>query len=86
MGTGAFKGEYKAPAHSSTTIRGSYMSDEDAGVADGLSSRKDFDSEMSSDFQITEGMDPLSGNPRQCVGKKKSYSVSEKGHSFDVGC
>ena len=68
----------------STGSRESVMKD-NAGTKEGLSMRKDFDSEVSSDFQITEGMDPISGNPRQCVGKKKSYSVSSKGKSFDVG-
>lgn len=82
----AFEGEYKAPAHKSTTIRGSYMSDESAGVEYGLSERKDFDSEVSSDFQITQGVNAISGNPRQAVGKKTSYGVSSKGHSFDIGC
>lgn len=84
--SGGFKGEYNAPAHKSTTIRGSYMSDDGSGVKDGLSERKDFDSESSSDFHITQGMDSVSGNPRQCVGKKTGYDVSEKGHSFDLGC
>jgi len=80
----AFEGEYSAPAHKSTTVRGSYMSDESSGVEFGLNERKDFDSEVSSDFQVTQGVDPISGNPRQAIGKKKSYSVSEKGHSFDI--
>ena len=83
---GGFKGEYSAPAHKSTTIRGSFMSDDPSGVEGGLSSRKDFDSEVSSDFQVTQGLDPASGNPRQCIGKKKGYDVSSKGHTFDVGC
>lgn len=83
---GGFKGEYNAPAHSSSTIRGSYMSDESSGVEYGLNERRDFDSEVSSDFQITEGLNPVNGNVRQAVGKKKSYSVSSKGHSFDIGC
>lgn len=79
-----YKGEYNAPAHKSTTIRGSYMSDESSGIESGLSARKDFDSEMSSDFAINNAKSK-SGNPRQCIKPKQSYSVSSKGHSFDVG-
>lgn len=82
---GGFKGEYKAPAHSASTIQGSYMSDESSGVEYGLNERKDFDSEVSSDLKVTQETNPVSGNPRQCIGKKTSYSVSSKGHSFDVG-
>jgi hypothetical protein len=81
----AFSGEYVAPAHKSSTIRGSFMSDESVGVEYGLSERKDFDSEVSSDFHIHEGVNAISGNPRQSIGKKTSYGVSSKGHSFDVG-
>jgi hypothetical protein len=80
-----FSGEYKAPAHKSTTVRGSFMSDESSGVESGLSARKDFDSEMSSDFAVNNAKSK-SGNPRQAIKPKQDYSVSSKGHSFDVGC
>ena len=80
-----YKGEYSAPAHKSTTVQGSYMSDESAGIEAGLSARKDFDSEMSSDFKVNNATSK-SGNPRQCIKKKEGYSVSSKGHSFDLGC
>jgi hypothetical protein len=80
-----YSGEYSAPAHKSSTVRGSYMSDESAGVEYGLSARKDFDSEMSSDFKVNNETS-VSGNPRQCIKKKEGYSVSEKGNSFDLGC
>lgn len=83
---GGFKGEYVAPAHKSSTVRGSFMSDDSVGVKDGLSARKDFDSEVSSDFKITESTNPVNGNPRQAIGKKTGYDVSEKGHTFDLGC
>lgn len=76
--------EYQAPAHKSTTVRGSFMSDESSGVESGLSARKDFDSETSSDFNINNESSK-SENPRACIGKKQSYKVSNKGHSFDVG-
>lgn len=79
-----YSGEYSAPAHKSSTVRGSYMSDESAGVEYGLNARKDFDSEVSSDFKVNNETS-VSGNPRQCIDKKQSYKVSEKGHSFDLG-
>lgn len=80
-----YKGDYNAPAHKSSTVRGSFMSDDSAGVEDGLSARKDFDSESSSDFGINDSVS-ASGNPRQCISKKKGYGVSSKGHKFDLGC
>lgn len=80
-----FSGEYKAPAHKSTTVQGSYMSDDSAGVEGGLSMRKDFDSEVSSDLKINQETSK-SGNPRQCIKQKEGYSVSSKGHTFDLGC
>ena len=76
--------EYSAPAHKSTTVHGSYTGEETAGIEGGLSSRKNFDSEMSSDFKVNNGTSK-SGNPRQIVKPKESYSVSSKGNSFDVG-
>lgn len=76
--------EYQAPAHKSSTVRGSYMSDDPSGVEGGISSRKDFDSETSSDFKINNEAS-VSENPRACIDKKQSYSVSSKGHSFTIG-
>jgi hypothetical protein len=79
---GAFKGEYDAPAHKATTIRGSFMSDESAGVKYGLSARSDLDSENLLDFKVNQQVSN-SGNPRQAiVGPRGGKSVSEKGHSF----
>ena len=76
--------EYSAPAHKSSTIRGSYMSDESAGVEYGLSSRRDFDSEVSSCFSINNAAS-VSGNPRAAIEPRSGYNVSEKGHSFSIG-
>lgn len=84
MSKGGYKGEYSAPAHKASTVRGSYMSDESAGVEYGLSGRSDFDSEMISDYKVNNEVDPVSGNPRQCVKPKVCKSVKEKGHSFDI--
>lgn len=81
---GGFKGEYSAPSHSSSTVRGSYMSDDSAGVADGLSARSDMDSESLHDFEINNQVSN-SGNPRSCiVGPRGTKSVSEKGHTFKM--
>lgn len=76
--------EYQAPAHKSSTVRGSYMSDDPSGVEGGLSMRKDFDSEMSSCLSINNEAS-VSENPRAAIEPRKGYSVSEKGHSFTVG-
>lgn len=82
---GKHSNEYSAPAHKSSTIRGSYMSDESSGVEYGLNERKDFDSESSSDFKMNNETS-VSGNPRACIDKKTGYSVSSKGNKFDLGC
>ena len=79
---GGFKGEYSAPAHKASTIRGSYMRDDSTGVGDGLSARSDMDSESLFDFEINEQVS-VSGNPRQAiVGPRGTKSVKEKGHNF----
>lgn len=78
------KGEYSAPAHKSTTIRGAFMSDDSSGVEGGLSKLTAFDSEGNGELNVNQATSK-SGNPRQCIGKRTARSVSEKGHSFDVG-
>ena len=81
---GGFKGEYYAPTHKASTVRGSFMSDDSAGVRDGLSARMDMDSEMLFDFEINNQVSN-SGNPRQAiVGPRGTKSVSEKGHTFTM--
>ena len=76
--------EYSAPAHKSSTIRGSYMSDESSGVEYGLNERKDFDSEKSSCFSINNEAS-VSENPRACIEPRVGYKVSSKGNSFSIG-
>jgi hypothetical protein len=83
MGKGGYKGEYSAPAHKASTVRGSYMSDDSSGVADGLSARSDMDSESLHDFSMNNEVSN-SGNPRSCIEPRGSKSVKEKGHSFDM--
>ena len=76
--------EYQAPAHKSSTVRGSYMSDESSGVEYGLNDRRDFDSEQSSCFSINNEAS-VSENPRAAIEPRSGYSVSSKGHSFTIG-
>ncbi len=84
MKAGGFKGEYVAPAHTASTIRGSFMSDDSVGVGDGLSARAGMDSESLFDFKINNEVSN-SGNPRQAiVGPRGTKSVSEKGHKFTM--
>ena len=82
--SGGFKGEYSAPQHKASTIRGSYMSDDSAGVGDGLSARADMDSENLHDVSMNNETS-VSGNPRSCIEPRGSKSVQEKGHSVDMG-
>lgn len=81
---GGYKGEYNAPKHKSSTIRGSYMSDDSVGVEDGLSARSDFDSNSLASVSYNNEVNPVSGNPRQVPKPYVSQSVSEKGHNFNV--
>lgn len=83
MKAGGYKGEYSAPGHKASTIRGSFMSDDSSGVEDGLSARSDMDSESLHDFSVNNAVSN-SGNPRSCIKPRGSKSVSEKGHSFDM--
>ena len=81
--TGGYKGEYNAPAHKASTVRGSYMSDDSVGVQDGLSARSDMDSESLHDFSVNNATSN-SGNPRSCIEPRGSKSVKEKGHTFNM--
>ena len=84
MKGGGFKGEYNAPAHKSSTVRGSFTSDDSAGVGDGLSARSDMDSENLHDFTINNQVSN-SGNPRSCIkGPRGTKSVKEKGNTFTM--
>ncbi len=81
---GGFKGEYMAPAHKASTVRGSFMSDDSVGVRFGLGTRADFDSEYIFDFEINNQVSN-SGNPRQAiVGPRGTKSMQEKGHTFTM--
>ena len=81
---GGSTGEYMAPGHKTSTVRGSYFSDDSAGVGDGLSARKDMDSNYLNNVKYNTAADPVSGNPRQVPKPYRSTSISEKGHSFNI--
>lgn len=81
---GGFKGEYKAPRHKASTVRGSYMSDDSVGVGDGLSARMDIDSQNLENVNYNNAVNPVNGNVRQVPKPYVSMSVSEKGHKFDI--
>lgn len=82
--TGAFMGEYMAPKHKTSTIRGSYFSDDSVGVGDGLSERKDMDSNYLNNVKYNAVANPVSGNPRQVSKPYRSTSISSKGHKMEI--
>ena len=78
-------GNYSAPAHKATTIRGSYMRKEASGVKYGLSSYEGFDSEEASQIGINYGADPMTGNANERINTNpKVTKGNEKGHSFEI--
>ena len=81
---GGYKGEYSAPKHKSSTVRGSFTSDDSAGVEDGLSARSDMDSNFLYNVKYNNAVNPVNGNPRQVPKPYVSKSVSEKGHDFKI--
>ena len=82
--TGAYTGEYMAPKHKASTVRGAYMSEGDSvGVGDGLSALSGF-TEYLDNVHYNNTVDPVSGNPRQVPKPYTSTSVSEKGHDFNI--
>lgn len=77
-------GSYNAPARKSTTVRGSYMRTESAGVESGLSSRADCDAE-SQGMGIGYGVNPVTGDAKEQITQNpKTNSVAEKGHKFTI--
>ena len=83
--TGAYAGEYMAPKHKASTVRGSYMSEGDSvGVKDGLSARSDLESNYLANVHYNNTVDLVSGNPRQVAKPYTSTSVSGKGHDFEI--
>ena len=79
---GGYKGEYVAPGHKASTVRGSYMSDDMAGVEYGLSMGKDMDSNHLFNVMYNNAPNPINGNVRQVPEPYESKSMKEKGHTF----
>ena len=85
MGTGGYKGEYSAPNHKASTVRGAYMSGNDsAGVEDGLSMLSNFDSNTLFNVKYNNTPNPVNGNVRQVPKPYVSKSVTEKGHTMKI--
>lgn len=78
--------EYKAPAHKSTTVRGSYTSDESSGVGSGTNAIEGFNSDKVMVDSPINNAASVSGNPRGAIGKRSGKKVSSKGNKFDLGC
>lgn len=78
-------GNYMPPAHKATTIRGSFMRKEAAGVQFGLSSLEALDSEYASEPGVNYARDPLTGNATERIDTNPTVTKgSEKGHSFEI--
>ncbi len=85
MSTGSYKGEYSAPKHKASTVRGSYQSDGDsAGVGDGLSAQSGFDSNTLYNVKYNNSVNPVNGNVRQVPKPYVSKSVTEKGQKMEI--
>ena len=81
---GGYQGEYVAPKHKSSTVRGSYMSDDSVGVQDGLSARSDMDANSLFNVKYNNAVNPVNGNVRQVPRPYVSMSVTEKGHKMKI--
>lgn len=76
-------GNYKAPAASTSTVRPSHSRKDPSGVAGGLSSRMDFDSEEHGPM-YNYSVNPITANANERMEPLESESVSEKGNSFKI--
>ena len=79
-------GAYMPGDHKASTIRGSYMHMEGAGVEYGLSSYSEFDSEALAFPRYNGARDMLSGNApeRPDPYRDSQISASGKGHTFTI--
>lgn len=84
-GVGSADESYNAPDHRPSTVRGSYMRGDSAGLSEGLSSISEFDSETSDRFPTYDNArNPKTGGVK---GRPKPYSddshtVDSKGHKM----
>jgi len=82
---GGYKGEYMAPKAGASTVRSSYMSGGDsAGVEDGLSALRSFDSNTLYNVKYNNAPNPVNGNVRQVPKPYASMSYTEKGHKMKI--
>ena len=78
-------GDYEAPAHKATTIRGSFMKAEGAGVQYGLSSYEHCDTEEATQPPQNYGRNPLTGNATERFTMNPVKTKGEHwGHSFEI--
>lgn len=78
------KSSVMAPEHKSTTVRGSHMRKESAGVKYGLSMREDCETE-SMGLMIDNDINSVTGNATERILKNpKTNSATEKGHDFEI--
>ncbi len=79
-------GNYDAPAHRATTVRGSYMMKESSGVGYGLSALSGFDGEEHGPKENYD-RNPLTGNASERFMPFEyghSNTATEKGHKFTI--
>lgn len=75
-------GNYKAPKHTTSTVRGSFMRTESAGVGSGLSARMGIDE---GNIGIDYSRNPMNGNASERISENpRETRASEKGHKFTI--
>lgn len=79
-------GAYLPGDHRATTVRGSYMRMEGAGIQYGLNKYNEFDSEALAFPMYNGARNPLTGNApeRPNPYQDDAYGVTEKGHSMTI--
>ncbi len=79
-------GAYVPGGHRSSTVRGSYMRKESAGLDTGLTKCAEFDSEALSFPRYDGARDPINGNApdRPLPYSDSAVSVTSKGNKFSI--
>ena len=85
-GAGNANESYMAPDHKPSTVRGSYMRMESAGIEHGLNAMSEFDSEYPKFPTYNNARNPITGNVlgRPNPYQDDAYGVTEKGHKMTV--
>ena len=78
-------GDWEAPTHRATTVRGTFMRKEGSGVQFGLSSYEHCDTETATQPPQDYSRNPLTGNATErFISNPVKTKGSEKGHSFEI--